>query len=194
MEEIVAVFELLSMLAYEPRTAVLIVLLLIAAVIDYRTFKIPNWLTMGGAAFALVYSVVVPFSPQQGLLWAFGGLVVGLLIMLPLHVMKVMGAGDVKLMAMSGAFLGFSGTFSAVVCTFIVGGAAALGFAMYHGVLGRMLGNIKTTSSNMMFTAIAGVRPDVSMKTSNSVGKLPYGVSIAAGTIGYIVARQLGYL
>lgn len=93
----------LTMLVTDPRTGVLLALLIIAAVIDYRTHKIPNWLTMGGAAFALIYEATIPFSLQHGFLWALGGFALGFLILLPLRVLKVMGAGDVKLMAMAGA-------------------------------------------------------------------------------------------
>ena len=48
MQEFNAFVELLVMLVSDPRIAVLFVLLMIAAVVDYRTYRIPNWLTLGG--------------------------------------------------------------------------------------------------------------------------------------------------
>lgn len=182
------------MLLAEPRTSILFILLVVAAVIDYRSHKIPNWLTVSGLAFGLIYNTAFSSSSHGGFLWAFGGLMFGFLIMLPLYALRVMGAGDVKLMAMVGAFLGIYDTFHAVIAVFIMGGIAALGFALFNKALARMLSNIKNIVQVMLFSAMAGIRPDAQIEVYQSVGKLPYGVSISIGTIGYVVARQLGYL
>lgn len=194
MQELYSLGELLMMLMMDPRTVILFALLVAASVIDYRTYRIPNWLTMSGAAFALTYSIVFPFSSTHGFLWALGGFAAGLFTTLPLYVLRAMGAGDVKLLAMVGAFVGLSDVWHVLVSTFIVGGAAALMFAVHHRVLGRMIGNIKTSVQTMMLSAAAGMKPDAEIAARKSVGKLPYGVSIAVGTMGYIVMKQLGYV
>ena len=181
------------MLVKEPRTAVLFVLLVIASVSDYRTHKIPNWLTAGGIVFALIYSAAVPFSRDHGFLWALGGLLLGFVIMLPCYLLRIMGAGDVKLMAMVGAFLGVTDILPAVIFSFITGGIAALVFALYNKALLRMLGNVKNVSQMMMLSAIGGFRPDVQIEAGKSVGKLPYGICISIGTITYLVGKQLGF-
>ena len=188
-----ALFELLTMLVTDPRTAVLFALLAIASISDFRTYKIPNWLTAGGICFALIYSAVVPFYRDHGFLWALGGLVVGFLIMLPAYVIRVMGAGDVKLMAMVGAFLGFTDALSAVLYSLIVGGIAAIAFALFNRVLWRMLANVKTAAQTMMMSAIGGFKPDLRIEPAASVGKLPYGICISIGTIIFVVAKQLGF-
>ncbi|WP_211462708.1 A24 family peptidase [Collimonas silvisoli] len=194
MQAFYSLLELLGMLVTDPRTGVLIALLIVASVCDFRVYKIPNWLTASGTAFGLIYNTAAPISPHAGFPWAFEGMLLGLLMMLPLYALKVMGAGDVKLMAMVGAFLGVPAILYAVLCTFIVGGIAALGFALFNRALGRMLGNVKNIVQIMVLSAIGGIRPDAHMEASKSVGKLPYGVSIGIGATGYMVARQLGYL
>ena len=194
MNEFNSLLDLLFMLVIDPRTGVLFILLMVAAVIDYQTYKIPNWLTLGGTAFGLIYNTAFTFLSHGGFLWALGGLMLGFLIMLPLYALKAMGAGDVKLMAMVGAFLGTPDIFYAILCTYVVGGMAALGFALFNRALGRMLGNVKNIVQTMMFSAIVGIRPDAHIEAGKSIGKLPYGVSISIGTIGYVVARQLGYM
>ena len=45
MQELDSLRELLWMLVKNPRTGILFVLLTIASITDYRTYKIPNWLT-----------------------------------------------------------------------------------------------------------------------------------------------------
>ncbi len=194
MNEFNSLIDLLFMLVIDPRTGVLFILLILAAVIDYRTYKIPNWLTLGGVVFGLAYNTVYSFRSHGGFLWALGGLSLGFVIMLPLYALKAMGAGDVKFMAMVGSFLGASDVFYAAIAVFIVGGIAAFGFALLNRVLGRMLGNVKDVVQTMMFSTITGIRPDVQIEAGKSVGKLPYGVSISIGTIGYVVAKQLGYV
>lgn len=194
MQAFYSLLELLGMLVTDPRTGVLIALLIVAAASDWRVYRIPNWLTASGTAFGLIYNTAVPMSTHTGFLWAFDGLLLGLLMMLPLYALKAMGAGDVKLIAMVGAFLGVPGIFFAVIFTFIVGGVAALGFALFNRALGRMLGNVKNLVQIMMLSAIGGFKPDTHIDASKSVGKLPYGVSIGIGTTGFLVARQLGYL
>lgn len=194
MQEFHALLELLAMLVFDPRTAVLIALLVIAGVTDYRTYRIPNWLTFGGAAFALIYKTVIAVWPGSAFLMGAGGLFLGLLMMLPLYVLGVMGAGDVKLMAMVGAFLGVHEIFQATLFVFIVGGIGATGLALLKGRIGQMLRNTREAVFGLVAFAAAGVRPDLRGHAGQSIGKLPYGVCIAVGTIGYVLGRQLGFL
>ncbi|MBT2322947.1 prepilin peptidase [Variovorax paradoxus] len=193
MQEFHALLELLAMLATDPRTAVLFALLIVASVSDYRSYRIPNWLTFGGAAFALIYKTVIAVSPPTAFLLAFGGLFLGFLVMLPPYALGVMGAGDVKLMAMVGAFLGIHETLQAVLFAFLVGGIAALGFAIIKGKLGRMLHNAKNAVYGLVASAMVGAKPEARIYAGQSVGKLPYGICISLGTMGYVLGRQLGY-
>lgn len=193
MQELSALLELLAMLLKEPRTAVLFVLLVTASISDYRTYKIPNWLTAGGIAFALIYNSVVPFYRDHGFLWALGGMMIGFLIMLPCYALRIMGAGDVKLMAMVGAFLGVTDTLHAVIYSFIAGGIAALLFAIRTRALGRLLTNVKGITQMMMVSAAGGFKPNLQIEANKSAGKLPYGICISTGTVAYVIAKQIGY-
>jgi prepilin peptidase CpaA len=182
----------LAKLLASPREIVLVALLIAAAVIDCRTYRIPNWLTFGGAVFGLLYNTAA-HGFMAGLPPALGGLGIGLAMLLPLYALRVMGAGDVKLMAMVGAFLGSSEILYAVLFTFIVGGVAALAFGIYRRALRRMTGNVVDIVRFMAFAAVAGSRPTPVPAGSISIGALPYGVSIAVGTIAWLVARLLGF-
>jgi prepilin peptidase CpaA len=193
MNDFSSVVELLGMLLNNPRYSILFVLLLIASISDCRSYKIPNWLTFGGSTFALMYSAVVPFSPQLGFGWALGGLALGLSLMLPLYMLRMMGAGDVKLMAMVGAFLGMTHTFYAVLFVLVAGGLAALAFALWHRSLPRLLVNIKQTLAATLLPVMSGLRPQLPVVGSESIGKLPYAVSITFGTTTFLIANQLGY-
>lgn len=194
MQEILSLLELLWMLATDPRICILFALVVIAAISDYRTYRIPNWLTLGGTVLALAYAVLVPFVPGQGFLWALAGMAIGFFVLLPFYVLRAMGAGDVKLMAMIGAFVGGNHIIPIILLSFIVGGTMAIGFAIYKRVLWRTLGNVKSMTQMLILSAMTGTTSSTSVDATTSGGKLPYGVSIAIGTIGYLVAQQLGYL
>ena len=194
MQQVASLFELLAMLVMQPRTGVLFALLLIAAINDYRYYRIPNWLTGGGIIFALLLSTVVPFYKGQGFIWALGGMAIGFAAMFPMYALRIMGAGDVKLMAMVGAFLGVTDAVHAVLYSLVAGGAGALIFSLANGTGLRMLANLKSAAYMMMISATAGIRPDLKLPPGQSVGKLPFGVCICAGSAGFVVARQLGYV
>jgi prepilin peptidase CpaA len=191
MKDAASLLEPLVMLATSPRTGVLVTLLLAAAVIDYRSFRIPNWLTLGGMVLGLACSTALVRPAYSGLLAGLGGIAVGMLIFLPLYAIRVLGAGDVKLMGAAGAFLGTADTLRALLFIAIAGGVAAVAVALRRRALRRLVGNLSQATVQMMaFATVGGERPGDAI-AAHSVGKLPYGISICAGTIAYLVARQL---
>lgn len=181
------------MLVSDPLTMVLFVLLVIAAISDYRLYKIPNWLTMGGALIALSFSVFAASALHPDVVSALGGCALGLVVMLPAYALRVMGAGDVKLMAMTGAFLGVHEILPAVIATFVVGGAAAVAVALYRKALRRMFANLKSIIHLTAVSAASGTVSGMQVEGMPSIGRMPYGISISIGTIGYVIGRQLGY-
>lgn len=185
-------------LVTQPRWLVLLLLLLIAAVIDVRTMRIPNWLTFGGAALALGWSAAVT-GTDPGWGAALGGLGIGLLLTLPLHVFGGLGAGDVKLMAMTGAFLGPLGAAYSVLFTVMLGGVFALLFSAARGRLRRLFVNVGAAATNAVLQAASGaiarpaiVRPAVSAGVS--AGRLPYALCVCGGTFTYLWLAQLGHV
>jgi len=190
MAELRSFFELLGMLVLDPRTGVLLALLVAAAVSDYRSFRIPNWITGGGLLFALVYNALVPPEWHAAWTWAPAGMLLGLCAMLPMYAIGAMGAGDVKLMAMIGAFLGLSGTAHALLFCIVTGGVAALAYALRKRVMARMLANAGGVMRGMLWSSVAGNVPSLQAAAMPSVGRLAYGISIALGTAIYLVAQQ----
>lgn len=191
MKDPASLLEPLVMLATSPRTGVLVVLLLTAAVIDYRSLRIPNWLTLGGMVLGLALSTALVRPAYSGLLAGLGGIAVGMLVFLPLYAIRVLGAGDVKLMGAVGAFLGTADTLRALLFVAIAGGIAAVAVAVRRRALRRLVGNLSQATVQMMaFATVGGERPGDAI-AAHSVGKLPYGISICIGTIAYLVARQL---
>ena len=186
MFDLIALPSLSAGLLPSPTEMLLIVLLVIAAVADWRTYRIPNWLTMGGALLGLALS---GFAPEIGVLNALGGIGLGLVLLLPLWALRVLGAGDVKLMAMVGAFVGVPQILGALVFSLIAGGVAAAGFALSRRKGLQMLRNVQVTVVASVFTLAAGHAP--SLAAMPSIGKLPYAIGICTGCIAWIVYRHL---
>ncbi len=186
-------FALLIELFTNPRILSLFALLVIAAVSDCRSYRIPNWLTLSGVIFGLAYNALLPSTSGHGLTWAALGMLLCFAISLPLYLLHAMGAGDVKLMAMVGAFLGASDALPAAASIYIAGGAAALLYAMWHGTLGRLLHTVRMLVQISVMSTFSGIKPDIQLGANESIGKLPYALSIGIGTLVFVVGRKLGY-
>lgn len=179
----------------------LISLLVIAARSDFKTRRIPNWLVLTGVLSGLVANGFLPaglgfnntFVPG-GLGWlaALQGMGLGLAVLLPLYLLRAMGAGDVKLMGMVGTFLGPVHVQGAILFTLLAGGLVALMLALRSGMLKRLIQNIKFILMGGMVKMSVGQLP-VMDDLPLSVGKLPYGVAIAMGTFSWLVWQRLGY-
>lgn len=170
------------------------VLLLLATVReDVRHHRIPNPFVFWGAGLGILLNVFMPeglgFASQlpggAGFLSAIEGLAIGLAVMLPMYLLRVMGAGDVKLMAMVGAFLGTGDVLGAILATFLAGGILSLAYAWRIGVLRRTLQNIRFILYSSMLRVVAGSPPALD-DVPKTAAKFPYAVAIAVGTLGYL--------
>jgi prepilin peptidase CpaA len=110
---------------------------LIAADTDFRSRRIPNALTLTAVLAALVAHALT--GGVHGLGQAGLGMLVAGGILLPGWLMGWMGAGDVKLMAAVGAWLGWPVSLAATLVSLIAGGVFALAVAARHKSLGRSL-------------------------------------------------------
>ncbi len=185
---------LLWMLATDPRLGALIGTLLLAGAIDLVHNRVPNWLVLAGLGYALVYNAFHPDYVHDGvgMLGSLEGIGVGFLLTLPFYLLRGMAAGDVKLMAMTGAYLGPWDGLHAVLWSFMAGGVLALAIVLVKGRLGRLWRNLSQAVLVGSLQLAAGSAPSTQIARSESAGMLPYAVAIAAGTTLFLIARQLG--
>ena len=100
--------------------AALLLTVMAAAWTDFHQWRIPNRLLAPSAAAALMLSAFAPGA--QGLYLSLLGAAVGLLIFLPLYILKGMAAGDVKLMTVIGLYAGPQLTLDIALLTALIGG------------------------------------------------------------------------
>jgi prepilin peptidase CpaA len=169
-------------------TACLLLLLLAAVWHDIRSRRIPNGLVFSGMVAGLLLNTLLPETMGGvGIVGSATGLGLGLLLLLPFHLLRVMGAGDVKLMAMAGAFLGPLATLGALPGIFLAGGVLALLAGWQQGKLRKLFANLQVITFGGAASDFdgQGKRPKTS---ADSIGDLPYGVAIAVGTVAYLAA------
>ena len=145
-----------------------------SAAMDLRTRRVPNWLTLGITALGM--TLAAGHWSDRTIAAALGGFAVGLLVMLPGHIVGATGAGDVKLFAAVGTLLGPAGIAVAFVYTALFGGALALTFAIVRGRLNHTLQETAT----LVVTGGANV---AQIERPSADNRFAYAPAIALGAL-----------
>ena len=150
-----------------------------ACVTDLHSRRIPNWLTFGAAAAALAMQYASDGS--VGAQHAMSGWITGLFLFMPLFLLGGMGAGDVKLLAALGAWLGAGDTIWLAIYASIAGGVIAAVMALHRGYLKTAFGNI---GGLLRFWWLFGVKPMPAMTLEHGKApRLAYAVPVFVGTV-----------
>jgi prepilin peptidase CpaA len=150
-----------------------------AALLDWRSRRIPNWLTVPGLLIGVgTHSMLTGW---HGTLFALEGAALALILLLPLVLLRALGAGDWKLMGAVGAFLG-----PMLFLFVLLGSIFASGIMAVVQVL--RVGRVMETLRNMgilvkgFFAFGLKKNPQISLDNPRLL-KLPFGVAVAAATI-----------
>jgi prepilin peptidase CpaA len=154
------------------------------AVGDWRTRRIPNYLTFGGALAGIAFQTGV--FGWHGLVQALLGLFLGLALLLLPYIGGGMGAGDVKALAALGAWLGPRGCFSVFCYMGLVGGILSLGVLIWNGPFWRYLRTAWILFQNLIFVRDKKIILETMAPGQNQTPGLPYGVAIALGMVAYL--------
>jgi prepilin peptidase CpaA len=160
-------------------------ILIAAAVIDGWILKVPNWLT-----FPLVlagWAAGAYCGGAGGLGWSIAGTLVGLGLLLPAYAIGGMGAGDVKLMAGIGAWIGATATFYAFCVSSVVGGLIAVAMVLYRRQWHHHFLQFFKIVDEILVLRDTEMLADIAAQRKSTMLLLPYGIPIALGTIGYFV-------
>jgi len=150
-----------------------------AALLDWRSRRIPNWLTVPSLLVGIAVHALL--TGWQGTLFSLKGAGLALILLLPLVLLRALGAGDWKLMAAVGAFLG------PVLFLFVLFGSIVASGIMAVVQIYRT-GRVMETFRNMwilvkgFFAFGLKKNPQISLDNPRLL-KLPFGVAVAAATI-----------
>jgi len=149
-----------------------------AAYFDLRWRRIPNWLV--GATIVLSLAWHTWSSGWDGLKMSAAGLLVGMALLLPLYLLKGMGAGDVKFFAAIGAAVTFNHILSVFVFAALIAGGMALFRVLFARAFVATLSNIVDILNRFLHGRFSP-HPVVGLANENAL-VIPFGVSVAAAT------------
>lgn len=161
---------------------ILTAVLLVAGFTDWRSGRIPNWLTLpamlGGLVFWLIVGAIMNDELSHWYMAKQSGfaLACALVPMAVLYAAGGLGGGDVKLMGVVGAL---SADWRCVLATamygFIVAGLMAIALMVRRRIVLRTLRRIFAAG----LQAAAGVKPDI----PNDAPPVPFGVALCVAGI-----------
>jgi prepilin peptidase CpaA len=162
-------------------------LAVIAAWTDFRSRRIPNWLTVPGLLIGVGMNVAL--GGWGGLKNSLVGAAVGLALLLPFVLLRSLGAGDWKLAGALGAFTGPGLLVDLLLGSVFVAGVMAVALVVYKGRTRQTIGNIGHILISLVTFRLPGTQ--VSLDNPDSL-KVPYGVALAFTVVLYGILWKLG--
>ncbi|MEQ8175159.1 MAG: prepilin peptidase [Syntrophomonadaceae bacterium] len=151
-------------------------LLVAASIYDFKYRRIPNWLTGMGMLTALLLHLF--YGGWGEVLFSLKGLAVGIALLLVPFALRGIGAGDVKLLGVVGAFQGVNFVFSTFLWMALWGGLMALIFAYRNGKLGQVVLNLFPGAVKYALPLMARIDTERSEQVV-----YPYALAIALGVV-----------
>ncbi|ELX11921.1 type IV leader peptidase family [Janthinobacterium sp. HH01] len=164
---------------------ILICLVAQAAITDLALRKIPNVLILSGLLLALMLHIMggQHWAPMTH--WLAGSLA-GFFLFLPLYLLGGMAAGDVKLLAMVGGFVGPLMALQVAALATLIGGAMALLMLLWSGRWREVCRNVATICKPLLQRIVGLPMQPVPLDQGASAGGIPYGLAIALATMAVV--------
>jgi len=158
----------------------LVVTVVIAAVTDIIGQRVPNWLTLSALLLAVTLHTIA--SGTDGLLFSLAGFGAGFALLIPFYALGGMGAGDVKLLAAVGAFMGAKQVLWVFIFAGLFGGLYAVGLLVMQAFQQfGAAGAAKDLQTHLKTIVLTGGDVRSWTSTLRSYPKLRYAVVIALG-------------
>jgi prepilin peptidase CpaA len=159
----------------------------IAGWTDWRTRRIPNWLTVPALLLGIATnSLALGWSGAKESLLGAG---LGLGLLLPFVLIRSLGGGDWKLVGALGAFLGPPRLIAVLLGTILAAGVMAVVLVVWKRRVGQTLRNLGRMLAAMFTLRLPG--PEVSLDNPESL-KIPFGVAVAVAVVLYTVRQVWG--
>ena len=161
-----------------------------AAATDWRSRRIPNWLTfslaLGGLAQSLAFGALC--TPGQSLT----GFAVGFGLTFVLFALRAVQGGDVKLLAAVGAWVGPVGALQVFCVEAIVGAVMVLAQSAAQGRLRKLMNNTAVLAVNLLHVTDVGLDhvAETGRSTRTVEVRLPYAVPLLVA-VAVLVAHNV---
>ena len=154
---------------------------------DWRSRRIPNWLTVPGLLLGIAANSWLHGWPgtKDSLL----GAALGLALLLPFVLINSLGAGDWKFVGALGAFLGPQNLLTVLLLGILVNGVMAAIMIVRKKRVRETVRNLGRMLAAFLSLHLPG--PDLTLDNPDLV-KVPFGVAVAIATIIYASRRAWG--
>lgn len=167
--------------------AVTLLFALYAGWTDWRTRRIPNWLTVSALLAGVSANSILGGLQGTKASLAGAGLALGLL--LPVVLLRGLGAGDWKLMGGLGALLGWQAMLFVLVVSIMVSGLMAIVQMISTRRVKVTLQNLLTLAKGLVTFGLRADLAEISLDNPTLL-KVPFGVGVAvATTLSFALAR-----
>lgn len=151
--------------------------------LDCRERRLPNWLTLGGAAVALTWRFGYGGMPL--FLQGFGAAsVAGLFLFIP-FLLRGAGGGDVKMLFGAGAVVGWERVLLMLWVTSIVGIVVGIGMILFGKLDASRLRHYLRSAFDWHYDRVAGAAY-LPSKESEKV-RIPFSIPITAGMLWVLI-------
>jgi prepilin peptidase CpaA len=163
-----------------------VLLSLIAGYTDWRSRRIPNWLTVPGFVIGVMASAVL--GGWSGLKDSLLGTGLAFALLLPFWLLRSLGAGDLKFAAALGAYTGPGRLIDILIGSVFVAGVMALALVIYKRRLLETIKNIGHILASLVTFRLPGYH--VTIDNPNAL-TIPKGVALALTVLLYGVLWKL---
>ena len=161
----------------------------IGAATDVWKFRVYNVLTLPLVATGLLYHGI--FGGAEGLSTSFLGMLFGFGVLIVPYLLGLMGAGDVKLLAGVGAWLGYPMTLVVFTVTALVTGVYAAILIVIRGKISESWATIKVIFYRFLLMGKHFGKEDLveplSVGADRRLRVIPFGAMIPLGISGALV-------
>ena len=164
-----------------------ILISVIAGYTDWRSRRIPNWLTVPGFALGVALSTFL--NGRSGLKDSLLGTGLAFALLLPFWLLRSLGAGDLKFAAALGAYMGPGRLVDILIGSVFVAGVMALALVIYKRRLLETIKNIGHILLALITFRLPGSH--VTIDNPNAL-TIPKGVALALTVVLYGVLWKLG--
>lgn len=147
--------------------------LLGAVICDFVSHRLPNLYLLSGLLGAIVIHAWL--AGWGGILIGATGLLTGFMLFIPFYALGGMAAGDVKLLAVVGGFLGMTGVIWAGAYSLVAGAVFGIIYLIYKRQFVRLLGR---------YWAMVSLRTYIPTEENDAARqRFPYAIAIFTGTL-----------
>ena len=158
------------------------VLLVLALKSDIQSRKIKNKVTLPFIIAGLLTNLF--FSGYEGLINSLLGIIVPIVFLFALYALRMLGAGDIKLLSALGAVFGVEGIFKIMAYSFIAGGIIAFAIVLIRKNAKERFLHLFNYLKSVFLTL--HIIPYTDFNDKEDAGKFPFAYAVFCGGLVFI--------